>query len=62
MDLEELEPRKSKDHQIGGDLSNLSIEELKELIATLTSEIARIEEAVRAKESSMSAADSVFKS
>ncbi|MGI9384531.1 MAG: DUF1192 domain-containing protein [Methyloligellaceae bacterium] len=61
MDLEELEPRKSKDYVIGCDLSNLSIEELRELVATLTSEIARIEEAVHAKESSMSAADSVFK-
>ncbi|MCG8560262.1 MAG: DUF1192 domain-containing protein [Hyphomicrobiales bacterium] len=61
MDLEELEPRKSKDYEIGGDLSNLSIEELKALVAKLTSEIVRIEDAVRAKESSMSAADSVFK-
>lgn len=62
MDLEELEPRKSKGHVIGGDLSNLSIEELRELVATLTAEITRIEEAVRAKQSSMSAADSVFNS
>ena len=62
MDLEELEPRKSKDHQIGGDLSTLSIEELRDLVATLTAEISRIEEAIRAKESSKSAADSVFKS
>ena len=61
MDLEELEPRKSRDYEIGGDLSNLSIEELNELVATLTSEIARIEEALQAKQSSMSAADSVFK-
>ncbi len=62
MDLEELEPRKTKDHQIGGDLSNLSIEELRVLAATLTAEISRIEEAIRGKESSKSAADSVFKS
>ena len=62
MDMEELEPRKSKDFEIGIDLSNHSIEELKELAETLAGEISRIEEAIKAKESSRNAADSVFKS
>lgn len=62
MDMEELEPRKTRDFEIGCELSNHSIEELKELALVLRSEIARIEEALEAKESSRSAADSVFKS
>ncbi len=61
MDIEELEPRKTPKFEIGGDLSTLSVEELKELVAVLKGEIARIEEAVGAKESSREAADSVFK-
>ncbi len=62
MDMEELEPRKSRDFEIGQDLSKLSVEELKALAQTLREEIARIEATVRAKESSRAAADSVFKS
>lgn len=62
MEPEDLEPRKKKDFEIGCDLSNHSIEELEELAATLAEEIARIEAEVKAKESSRSAADSVFKS
>ena len=45
MDLEELEPRKSKDYEIGGDLATLSVGELKELVETLKGEIGRLEEA-----------------
>lgn len=62
MDMDDLEPRKKEGFQIGSDLSKLSIDELKGLASELTSEIARIEDEVRAKESSRSAADSVFKS
>lgn len=61
MDMEELEPRKIRQFEIGCDLSSHSIEELKELAAALRDEIARIEEVLGAKESSRSAADSVFK-
>ena len=61
MDIDELEPRKSRDFVIGCDLSNHSIEELKELIETLGNEISRIEVEIAAKESSRDAADSVFK-
>lgn len=62
MDLEELEPKKKPGFEIGSDLSTLSVDELRALVETLNAEIARIEEAIGAKESSMKAADSVFKS
>lgn len=61
MDMEELEPRKKPAFEIGSDLSTLSVGELTGLIATLKGEIARIEEAIGAKQSSRAAADSVFK-
>ena len=62
MDIEELEPRKKKDFEIGCDLSNHSIDELKELVAVLGNEISRLKDEIRAKESSRDSADSVFKS
>jgi uncharacterized small protein (DUF1192 family) len=58
---EPAEPRKKTVHEIGQDLSQLSVFELKERILALGEEIARIEKAVKAKESSKSAADSFFK-
>ncbi len=58
---EPAEPRKKIVHEIGQDLSQLSVFELKERILALTEEIARIEQAVKQKESSKSAADSFFK-
>ena len=61
MDIEDLEPRKKTNFEIGCDLSSHSIEELKELIVTLGSEISRIEVVISAKESSRDAADQVFK-
>ena len=61
MDIEELEPKKKKDFEIGCDLSNHSIDELTELVETLGNEIARLKDEIRAKESSRDAADSVFK-
>lgn len=61
MDADDLEPRKRKDYEIGGDLSTLSVAELRALVETLHEEIRRIETTVKSKESSKSAADSVFK-
>ena len=46
MDLDDLEPRKSADYEIGGDLTKLSVEELKGLIGKLRDEISRIEQAL----------------
>ncbi len=61
MDLEDLEPKKAKAHQLGADLSKLSVGDLKALAETLRAEIARVEQAMGAKQSSLTAAESAFK-
>jgi uncharacterized small protein (DUF1192 family) len=48
-------------HEIGTDLSLLSVGELKARIAALKEEIARLETAIRDKQSSKNAADTFFK-
>ncbi|HEV7878658.1 DUF1192 domain-containing protein [Bradyrhizobium sp.] len=55
-------PRKKITHEIGQDLYLLSVEELTERIALLTSEIERLNEAMAKKRSSKDAADRFFKS
>ncbi|MGE5156822.1 MAG: DUF1192 domain-containing protein [Gemmatimonas sp.] len=55
-------PRKKVSHEIGQDLSLLSVEELTERIALLTAEIDRLREAAAKKRASRDAANSVFKS
>ncbi len=59
---DEDRPRKKITHEIGQDLSLLSLEELTERIALLNSEIARLEEAATKKRASRDAANSFFKS
>lgn len=54
-------PRKKVTHEIGQDLSLLSVEELTERIALLTSEIARLQEAANKKRASKDAASAFFK-
>jgi uncharacterized small protein (DUF1192 family) len=54
-------PRKKVSHEIGQDLSLLSVEELTERIALLKSEIIRLEEAATKKRASRDAADNFFK-
>jgi uncharacterized small protein (DUF1192 family) len=54
-------PKKKPVHQIGADLSALSLHELAERIALLKDEIARIEAAVAAKQASATVAASFFK-
>jgi uncharacterized small protein (DUF1192 family) len=62
MPIEEDEaPRKKITHEIGQDLSLLSVEELSERIALLTGEITRLQEAAAKKRASKDAADSFFK-
>jgi uncharacterized small protein (DUF1192 family) len=61
MDLDDLVPKKPKAYELGQDLSKLSIGELAELLEGLKEEIARVEAARAAKESSKSAADAAFK-
>jgi len=55
-------PRKKVSHEIGQDLSLLSVEELTERVALLKSEITRLEEAATRKRASRDAANSIFKS
>ncbi|QDF40256.1 DUF1192 domain-containing protein [Bradyrhizobium symbiodeficiens] len=55
-------PRKKISHEIGQDLSLLSVEELIERVTLLKSEIARLEEAATRKRASRDAANSIFKS
>jgi uncharacterized small protein (DUF1192 family) len=54
-------PRKKVSHEIGQDLSLLSVEELTERIALLTGEIERLRAAAGKKRASKDAADSFFK-
>ena len=54
-------PRKKISHEIGQDLSLLSVEELTERIALMNSEIERLQQAVTKKRASKDAANSFFK-
>jgi uncharacterized small protein (DUF1192 family) len=54
-------PRKKITHEIGQELSLLSVEELTERIALLTSEVERLQTAVKGKRASRDAADRFFK-
>lgn len=55
-------PRKKVSHEIGQDLSLLSVDELGERIALLQAEIERLEQAMTKKRASKDAANSFFKS
>ena len=57
---EEL-PKRKTELVIGEDLSRLSIAELQERIATLKTEIARVEETLGHKHASQGAAEAFFK-
>ena len=54
-------PTKPAIHQIGQDLSALSVHELDERIAMLKTEIQRLESAKVAKQASKQSAESVFR-
>ncbi|MCA0425197.1 MAG: DUF1192 domain-containing protein [Proteobacteria bacterium] len=58
---DEDRPRPKPRHDIGQDLSLLSVAEIDERIALLSEEIARLEADRRRKEASKSAADAFFK-
>jgi uncharacterized small protein (DUF1192 family) len=53
--------RQKKAHELGEDLSLLSVAELSERVDVLKAEIERLEAAIRAKEATRSAADTFFK-
>ena len=54
-------PKKKRRHELGEDLSALSLDELGDRIALLREEIARIEAAISAKQASAQVAASFFK-
>ena len=58
---EEDRPKKKLVHEIGQDLTLLSVGELTERVALLKEEIARIEANMATKQASKSAADLFFK-
>ena len=58
----EEKPRPKPAHELGQDLSLLSVEELTERIALLNAEIERLQQATTKKRASKDAADSFFKS
>jgi uncharacterized small protein (DUF1192 family) len=55
-------PRKKVSHEIGQDLSLLSVEELTQRIALLTGEIERLQTALTKRRASKEAANNFFKS
>ncbi|WP_454624601.1 DUF1192 domain-containing protein [Bradyrhizobium cenepequi] len=55
-------PRKKITHEIGQDLSLLSVEELTDRIAMLSAEVERLREAMTRKRASKEAANNFFKS
>jgi uncharacterized small protein (DUF1192 family) len=55
-------PKKKIVHEIGQDLSLLSVFELKERIELLTEEITRLDAAAKSKAAAKGAADAFFKS
>jgi uncharacterized small protein (DUF1192 family) len=62
MDLDELQPRKKLPGIVlGEDISALSAHELESRITRLEEEIARCREAVKARNATKSAAESIFK-
>ena len=58
---EDDRPKKKLAHEIGQDLALLSIEELRDRVALLNDEIARLEAAMTKKRASRSTADQFFK-
>ena len=59
IDLDDLDPRNAKKKPLN--LDDMNIEDLKEYVATLQAEIARVETKIKAKQSHASAAASLFK-
>jgi uncharacterized small protein (DUF1192 family) len=53
--------RQKKAHELGEELSLLSVAELTERVDVLKAEIERLEATIRAKEATRSAADNFFK-
>lgn len=53
--------KKPKGHEVGMPIDTLSVDELEERIGQLEAEIARLREAISARQQTKAAADSIFK-
>ncbi len=53
--------KRPRGHEVGMPIDTMSVEELNERIALLKAEIARLEQAIGAREKTRSEADSLFK-
>jgi uncharacterized small protein (DUF1192 family) len=60
MEEEAVRPKK-KAHELGEDLTLLSVDELRERVLALKAEIERLEASIHAKEATRTAADTFFK-
>lgn len=60
MDEEPLRPKR-KVHELGEDLSLLSVEELRERVLALKAEIERLEGTIRTKEATKNVAEGFFR-
>ena len=58
---EDDKPKKKINHELGQDLTLLSVEELRDRIDLLKTEIARLEADIKSKQASRSAAEIFFK-
>lgn len=61
MDDDEVARRRPATHEVGMALDAMSVEELNHRIALLEGEIARLREAIAAREKTRSAAEMLFK-
>lgn len=59
--FDEDAPKKKLAHEIGCDISMISVDELEARVAMLRKEIERLEVEIKAKSASKSAAESLFK-
>lgn len=59
--FEDDRPKKTSSHELGADLSMLSVDELKARIGLLKAEVERIEAEIAAKSSSRNVAEGLFR-
>jgi uncharacterized small protein (DUF1192 family) len=59
---EDLPNQRKTQHEVGSDLSSLSIDELTDRISDLKKEVERLEAEITRKRSVQSAADAIFRS
>lgn len=61
VQFDDEDPRPKRTHEIGQDLSLLSVDELRERIELLKAEMARLQAEINAKGSTLQAAEALFR-